>query len=134
MECNFHPAGAIGATEPNHARIMQWRFSSRKLNRFNEFHDPYLRGHAASVRTFDRLDPIGLTTFRTSQLLLHIRRFASVHGRPRFAKWSVRSGLKVGIASVHPDFVCGCAAVPDGMSWLVPDRFDALEVPQTRWV
>jgi hypothetical protein len=59
---------------------------------------------------------------------------ASVHGRPRFAKWSVRSGLKVRIASVHPDFDCGLAAVPDGMSWLVPDRFDALEVPQTHWV
>ena len=65
MECNFHPAGAIGATEPNHARIVQWRFSSRKLNRFNEFHDPYLRGHAASVRTSDRPDPIGLTPFRS---------------------------------------------------------------------
>jgi hypothetical protein len=42
--------------------------------------------------------------------------------------------MKVGIASVHPDFDCGFAAVPDGMSWLVPDRFIALEVPQTYWV
>jgi hypothetical protein len=42
--------------------------------------------------------------------------------------------MKVGIASVHPDFDCGYAAVPDGMSWLVPDRYFALEVPQTLWV
>lgn len=29
------------------------------------------------------------------------------HARPGFAKLSVRDGLKVQIAPVHPDFVCG---------------------------
>ena len=92
MECNFHPAGAIGATEPNHARIMQWRFSSRKLNRFNEFHDPYLRSHAASVRTFDRPDPIGLTPFRavsvaTAHTSLRVRFEATVHNPTPDCNW-----------------------------------------------
>ena len=32
------------------------------------------------------------------------------------------------LAAVHSDFLCGKAAVPDGMCWLAPDRFNALEV------
>jgi hypothetical protein len=31
----------------------------------------------------------------------------TVHGRPRFAKLSVRDGWKEQIAPVHSDFVCG---------------------------
>jgi len=50
-----------------------------------------------------------------------------------FAKLSVREGLKVSIAPVHPDFRCGRAAVPDGICWSDPNCFLALEVPQTFW-
>jgi hypothetical protein len=92
MERNFHPAGAIGAAEPNHARIMQWRFSSHKLNRFNEFHDPYLRGHAESVRTFDRPDPIGLTPFcavsvATARASLRVHPETTVHNPTSDCNW-----------------------------------------------
>jgi hypothetical protein len=34
-------------------------------------------------------------------------RHGLVHGRPRFAKPSIHDGLKVKIAPVHSDFVCG---------------------------
>ena len=41
-----------------------------------------------------------------------------VHGRPRFAKRSVRDDPKVKIAPVHPDFDAAFeAAVPDGICW-----------------
>jgi hypothetical protein len=38
---------------------------------------------------------------------------------------------------LHPyirTFAAACAAVPDGMSWLVPNRFVALEVLRPFWV
>ena len=38
---------------------------------------------------------------------------------------------------LHPyirTFAAACAAVPDGIGWLAPDRFLALEVLRTFWV
>jgi hypothetical protein len=38
------------------------------------------------------------------------------------------------IATVHPDFRCGSAAVPDGIRWWLLNRFCALEALRTLWV
>jgi len=43
----------------------------------------------------------------TPPLLLGVLARTAVHGRPRFAKLSVRDGLEEQIAPVHPDFVRG---------------------------
>jgi hypothetical protein len=39
-------------------------------------------------------------------LLSNYRVLLGVHGRPLFAKLSIRDGVKVKIAPVHSDFVC----------------------------
>jgi len=44
-----------------------------------------------------------------------------VHGRPRFAKFSIHDGSKVKIAPVHSDLSGGFGPpVPDGICWLTP--------------
>ena len=48
-------------------------------------------------------------------------RSLDVHGRPRFAKFSIDESEKEKIAPVHSDFRCGFwSAVPDGICWLTP--------------
>jgi len=53
----------------------------------------------------------------------------AVHGRPRFAKLSVRCGTKEKIAPVHPDFWCEANSLSlMGSAGRRPDRLHALEV------
>jgi len=45
--------------------------------------------------------------------------------------------MRAGRIRLHPyirTFAAACAAVPDGMSWLAPNRFLALEVLRPFWV
>jgi hypothetical protein len=44
----------------------------------------------------------------------------NVHEHPLFAKFSIHDSLKVKIATVHSDFWCGNATVPDGICWSAP--------------
>jgi len=53
---------------------------------------------------------------------------------PNLARLSVFDGLQ---ARLHPyirTFAAARAAVPDGIGWLAPNRFFALEVLRTFWV
>src|SRR6516165_6236029 len=59
----------------------------------------------------------------------------TVHGRPRFAMRSF-SRWHEGADCTRTSGLCvrHRAAVPDGIGWLAPDRYDALAVQQSFWV
>ncbi len=53
---------------------------------------------------------------------------------PTLPSFQFMMANRIRLRSYIRTFAAACAAVPDGMSWLVPNRFVALEVLRPFWV
>ncbi len=60
------------------------------------------------VPRFVRVDEDMVTPLGAAQHLTIGFNLKTVHGRPRFAKFSIHDDSKEKIAPVHSDFECGC--------------------------